>query len=300
MSHAYRLSAHKLISDVELPELMPWDGCRAAPAELRFRLGKLPARLEGPDHEGGGFATQGRYRYLLDEEDRILVENGSEVTVEPAPGTDLTETRALLMGPVQAVLWHQRGLLPLHASVVGFGGRTVALAGPSGICKSTLAAAFFRAGHTVLADDICIVDTAEGAAVLPSTPRLRLWRDALDHFGIAVDGLPRALSRREKYLIEGGAWDGAGRQRLVAVVLLSRQEGGAVAIERLYGARSIIELHEVVHMLPAARALGLAPAVFAAVTSLPAAGVTVWRLTMPDNRAYLDQATAKVAAILDG
>jgi hypothetical protein len=200
MTHTYRLSAHKLLSDIELPELMPWDGGCESPAELLFRLGNVPARLEKPDHEAGGFATQGRDRYLLAEDDRILIENGSEVTIEPAPGTDLTEARALVMGPVQAVLWHQRGLLPLHASVVGGGGRAVALAGPSGIGKSTLAAALSRKGFSVLADDICIVDTANGAEILPSTPRLRLWRDALDHFGISVNGLPRALSRREKYL----------------------------------------------------------------------------------------------------
>lgn len=300
MTHTYRLSAHKLLSDIELPELMPWDGGCESPAELLFRLGNVPARLEKPDHEAGGFATQGRDRYLLAEDDRILIENGSEVTIEPAPGTDLTEARALLMGPVQAVLWHQRGLLPLHASVVGGGGRAVALAGPSGIGKSTLAAALSRKGFSVLADDICIVDTANGAEILPSTPRLRLWRDALDHFGIAADGLPRALSRREKYLIEGGASDGAGLHKLAAVVLLSRPECGVVAMERLYGAHSILELHEVVHMLPAAHALGLGSGVFAAITKLPAVGVTVWRLAMPDNRAYLDQATAKVAALLDG
>src|SRR6185437_8241442 len=102
------------------------------------------------------------------------------------------------MGPVQAILWHQRGLLPLHASAISVNGKAVALAGPSGVGKSTLAAALVG-NHAVLADDICIIDPSDRPTMLPSTPRLRLWREALDHFHIPVTSLPRALSRREKY-----------------------------------------------------------------------------------------------------
>lgn len=182
------------------------------------------------------------------------------------------------------------------------GGRAVALAGPSGAGKSTLAAVVSARGHQVLADDICIIDAANGApngaAVLPGTRRLRLWRDALEHLGIAVDGLPQALSRGEKYLIEGAEWAGPARQPLAAIVLLSRQAGDRVTIERLRGARSIIELQGVVHMPEAARALGLEPAIFTALTKLASLGVTVWRLGMPDDRACLDEAAAKVLAVV--
>jgi hypothetical protein len=302
MSHAYRLSALKLVSDIELPELMPWDGRSDAPVELVFRLGKVPAHLEAPDYVASFLQTKGRNQYLggWPDDARVLVENGSEVTVELAPGANLTEARAILMGPVQAVLWHQRGLLPLHASVVRVNGRALALAGPSGVGKSTLAAMLALKGHDVMADDICIIEAANGTEVLPSTPQLRLWRDALEHFGIAVDGLPRALARSEKYLIEGGEWGETEPRRLAAVVLLSRQASDSVTIERLRGARAIMELLGVVHRLPAARALGLEPAVFTGLTKLMAFDVAVWQLVMPDNRAYLDEAAAKVLTALDG
>jgi hypothetical protein len=302
MSHAYRLSAFKVVSDIELPELMPWGGRSEDPVELVFRIGKVPAQLEAPDYASSFLQTKGRNQYLggWPDDARVLVENGSEVTVELAASANLTEARAILMGPVQAVLWHQRGLLPLHASVVRVNGGAVALAGPSGVGKSTLAAALSARGHHVMADDICIVDATDGCEVLPSTPRLRLWRDALLHFGIAVEGLPRALSRSEKYLVEGGEWGETEPQRLAAVVLLSRQASNAVTIERLRGARTITELLGVVLRLPAARALGLEPAVFTGLTKLMAFGVSVWQLAMPDNRACLDEAAAKVLTALDG
>ena len=304
MSHAYRLSALQLVSDIELPELVPWDGRHDAPVDLYFRLGKVPARLDNPDRVVGEFQTKGCRQYLTTSpgEARVLVENGCAVTVEPALGDDLTDARAVLMAPVQAVLWHQRGLLPLHASVVGVRGRAIALAGPSGAGKSTLAAVLGAQGHDVLADDICIVDVAgaapDGAHVLAGTRRLRLWRDALDHLGIAVDGLPRALSRREKYLIEGGERRGPERQTLAAIVLLSRRAAGGLTIERLRGARSIMALQDVVHMLPEARALGFEAAIFTALTGLASHGVSVWRLAMPDDRRCLAAAAARVLAPL--
>ena len=302
MSHTYRLSALKLVSDIELPELMPWDGRSEAPVELVFRIGKVPARLEAPDYVSSFLQTKGRDRYLRawPDDARILVENGREVTVDLAPGTNLTEARALLMGPVQAVLWHQRGLLPLHASVVGVNGRALALAGPSGVGKSTLAAALSARGHHAMADDICIVDAADGADVLPTAPRLRLWRDALQHLGIAVDGLPRALSHSDKYLVDCGKEGETEPRKLGAIVLLSRQACGTVAIERLRGARSVMELQGVVHMPRAARALGLDPAVFTGLTKLATFGVAVWQLVMPKNRTCLDEAVAKILAALDG
>ena len=301
MSHTYRLSSLKLVSDVELPELMPWDGRAGAPVELVFRIGKVPAQLEAPDYVASFLQTKGRNRYLAGRSGnaRVLVENGSEVTVELAPGTNLTEARAILMGTAQAVLWHQRGLLPLHASAVRVNGRALALAGPSGVGKSTLAATLALKGHDVMADDICIID-ASGTDVLPCTPRLRLWRDALEHFGIAVDGLPRALAPSEKYVVEGGKWGEPEPLRLAAVVRLSREASDAVTIERLRGAQAIMELLGVVHRLPAARALGLEPAVFTGLTTLATSGVGVWQVVMPDNRACLDEVAAKVLAAVDG
>ena len=300
MSHAYRLSALKLVSDIELPELMPWDGGRDAPADLYFRLGKVPERLDSPDRIVGEFQTKGSRQYLTTDpaEARVLVENGRAVTVEPAPGHDLTDARSVLMAPVQAVLWHQRGLLPLHASVVGVNGRAVALAGPSGAGKSTLAAVLAAGGCDVLADDICILDAAAGGQVLAGTRRLRLWRDALDHLGISADGLPRALSRREKYLIEAAARRGPDRQKLAAVALLSRTGSGAPVCERLRGARAIIALRDVVHMLAEAQALGREPAIFEALTGLVAGGLTVWRLSVPDDRGVLGAAAATVRSLL--
>jgi hypothetical protein len=65
MSHAYRLSGLKAISDLDLPDLLPWDGEDGAPADVTFSLGGVPPQLAAPDHVAPIFSTKGRREYFL-------------------------------------------------------------------------------------------------------------------------------------------------------------------------------------------------------------------------------------------
>jgi hypothetical protein len=282
---------------------MPWNGRAEAPADMVFRLGKVPAHLEAADHIAPIFETQGHDHYVLrlPGTGRMLVRHGCEVTVEPEPDADLTAICAIFTGPIQSVLWHQRGLLPLHATAVVVDGRAIALGGPSGSGKSTLAARLSAKGYMPMADGVCAIDMADGKpiSVLPGIPHLQLWRDALDRLGIAVDGLTRILSTKEKFLLErrGGLVDVP--QPLAAVVVILRRISGEIAIERLRGAAAVTALRDNVHLQRPARALGRDPAIFAALTRMVSAGVTVWRLTVPDDPACLDAAAAQVLTVLE-
>ncbi len=303
MHRAYYLAALKLDCDFDLPGLLPWDGPATVPADVVFRLGRVPTRLEMPDHLAAIFQTRGRSEYLLalPGTARFLVRDGSQVTIELEPGADRNSTRAILAGPIQAVLWHQRGLLPLHANAVLVNGRAVALAGPTASGKSTLAAVLAAMGHQPIADDVCVVDAHVGAecAVLPGSPVLRLWRDTLDHLGIAAEGLPRALSEKEQFFVDRSERFLREPQKLAAVVLLLRRSSGALTIERLHGPDAVGALHRVVHTRRPARALGRDPEIFFALTRLLAARVTVWRLRVPDDLACLSEAASKVLAMLE-
>ena len=303
MSYAYRLSGLKLTADLDLPGLIPWEGRVDAPADIVIRLGQTPTQLEATDHVAPIFQTQGRNRYLLllPGTGRMLVRDGCEVTVEPEPGADPTAIRAILTGPIQAVLWHQRGCLPLYGNAVVVDGQAIALVGPSAAGKSTLAASLSMKSHRPMADGLCVIDApdARPVAVLPGMPHLQLWRDALDRLGIAADTLARILATKEKFLVErcGGFVDAP--QPLVAVVVILRRISGALGIERLRGLAAVVALRENVYARRPARALGRDAAIFAGLTRLVAAGVTVWRLTMPDDPSRLDAAAAKVLSVLE-
>jgi hypothetical protein len=142
MTDAYDLNGLKLESDFPLPAFAAWDGSRDAFTDIVIRRGKVPSRLYRPDHIAPLFQTSGADEYLLvlPGTGRILIRGGREIAVEPEPDTPATNLSAILTGPIQAVLWHQRDLLPLHASVVVIKGRAIALCGCGAAGKSTLAA----------------------------------------------------------------------------------------------------------------------------------------------------------------
>lgn len=301
MNHAYRLAKLKIESDLALPDLTPWDGPATSPADIAFRLGTVPLRLEAPDRVEAIFQTRGRDEYLLTlpGTGRILIRGGREVTIDVERNADPVNTRALLTGPIQAVLWHQRGLLPLHANAVVIDGQTIALAGNSATGKSALTATLAQYGHEILADDICVIDVdAPRVTALPGVACLRLWQDTLDRLGIASDGLSPALSGKEKFFVD--RWSGCRTPRdLAAVVVLVRRTNNPLAIERLSGIAAVRALRDMVHTRRPASALGRDGEIFAAVTKIMASGVTVWRLHLPDDPACLGDAAAKVLHVLE-
>jgi hypothetical protein len=297
MAHVYNLNGLKLESDFHLAALAPWDGTCHGRSDIVVRQARVPQRLEAPDHVAALFQTKGTSEYLLavPGTGRILVRNGDEVLVDPEPGADPS---SVLSGPLQAMLWHQRGLLPLHGSVVVVGTQAIALCGPSAAGKSTLAAVLAGQGHTVVADDVCVVDPGT-ADVLAGCGRLRLWRDALERLGIGTGPLERAARDQEKYVVDCGVGAAQERHRLAAVILLSRQNSGAVTLERLRGARAAGALHGVVHMRRPADALDRRSDIFTALTQLVSAGLTVWRLKVTHGVASLNEAATLALGVLE-
>jgi hypothetical protein len=297
MAQVYNFNGLKLESEFHLAALAPWDGPPHARSDIVVRQAEVPPHLESPDHIAPVFQTKGGSEYLLalPGTGRILVRNGDEVLVDTEPGADPS---TILSGPLQAMLWHQRGLLPLHGSVVVVGARAIALCGHSAAGKSTLAATLAGRGHTVIADDVCVIDPRE-EHVLAGCGRLRLWRDALDRLGIESSALERAARDREKYVLDCGVGSAQERHRLAAIILLSRQESGTVATERLRGARAAGALHEIVHMRRPAAALARGSDIFAGLTRLVAGGVTVWRLKVSHGAASLSEAATLALGVLE-
>jgi hypothetical protein len=104
-----------------------------------------------------------------------------------------------LLGPILGFILRLRGVTCLHASAVEVDGRGIAILGPPGAGKSTLAAGFANAGFAVLSDDVAPVVNRRGEfAMQPGYPRLRLWPDSVQALYGTVDLLPRITPTWDK------------------------------------------------------------------------------------------------------
>jgi hypothetical protein len=134
--------------------------------------------------------------------------------------------------------------------------------------------------------------------VLPGATVLRLWRDTIDLVGIYPQQLRPVLADKEKFLVD--CWKGCSEpQELAAIVVLVRRPSVAPGVEPLHGAIAEKALRRFVLMRRPARALDREQDAFAALARLLDAGVTVWRISMPDNFACLGAAAAQVRRLLE-
>jgi hypothetical protein len=222
---------------------------------------------------------------------RFLLRGGREITVEAAPSAAPIEIETLLMGPVAGVLLHQRGIFPLHASCVEFGGVAIAIAGSSGRGKSTLAAALLRRGATLLSDDICALRLPEGqpAVALQGGTAISLWPDARAALCGGCEWLPIRRGHA-KHLARLHAAE-LGSRRLAAIVRLAADRGDVrPGIHRLYGPATVAPpIAELVYRFSLGRLLGRGQQLFRDVMRL-AGAVPIYELHKPLGLSRIEEA----------
>jgi hypothetical protein len=182
-------------------------------------LGCLPPRMTGTDPhvcvfprpragtDGDRPALMAR-RFTATGDFLLSYEDGAEFAVD-CLGTQVwacwpetltvDDVSTYLLGPILGFLLRLRGVTCLHASAVEVNGRGIAILGPPGAGKSTLAAGFANAGFAVLSDDVAPVVNRRGEfTVQPGYPRLRLWPDSVQALYGSVDLLPRITPTWDK------------------------------------------------------------------------------------------------------
>ena len=107
-------------------------------------------------------------RTFVDDDAALLrLGDGGEVSMDRVPlsaafttPTDLAEDRFIhpYLAAVGAVTGHWLGREPLHGGAVVVGGGAWGVIGPNEVGKSTLLAALALSGHTVLADDLLVIE----------------------------------------------------------------------------------------------------------------------------------------------
>jgi len=111
---------------------------------------------------------------------------------------DDNDIRTFLMGSMFGAILIQRGLILMHGNALEKNGKTIVCLGFSGAGKSTLAYALLQNGWKFISDDLVAINN-EGY-ILKGIPRLKLWEDCLNFFGINKTNLKTVRNNINKYI----------------------------------------------------------------------------------------------------
>ncbi|MEY2880518.1 MAG: hypothetical protein RLZZ15_2898, partial [Verrucomicrobiota bacterium] len=223
----HRLYGLTVATWTSFPELEP--AAPDAPVDAVIRIGDVAEQLADARVTTRAYdAAPGRLLVRVRGTARFLATTGREILVQPTAGADEAAVRMYLLCSPVAGLLHQRGVLPLHASVVATPRGAVAFAGRSGSGKSTLAAFLQGRGFSVVADDVAAItfDAAGRHAVVAPGPReFKLAPDALAALGVAPEHtrqLGAGLTKRGVPITRGA---GEAALPLVRIYVLAAAHG---------------------------------------------------------------------------
>jgi len=95
----------------------------------------------------------------------------------------VSNMNSLFVGSILGCILRLRGILCLHGSVINIDGQAVIFTGKKKSGKSTTATAFSRLGYKVMADDIAVINEANGNFVVqPGYAKVRLRPQPLEVF----------------------------------------------------------------------------------------------------------------------
>jgi hypothetical protein len=225
----------------------------------------------------------------------FVVRGGATITVRPERGVDTQLLRLYLLRAGLATILVQRGIFAIHAAAVQDGRRCVALSGPPGAGKSTLAAALCAIGFTPVEDDLAVLHPDHGELYLrPGISCLKLSAEVI----VALGGDPGEYPALGSG--SGGRWYGRAPVAPIAGPvrdLFVMEPGTDLAIETLRGNQATVALLGATYgaeMLP-----GASRRAHFAQTAEVAARLRVHRLTMARDLRQIRKAAEAMVAELE-
>jgi len=199
-----------------------------------------------------------------DDIGKVRISKGEMVTVEPVAdleGSDELNLIPFILGPVMALLLHQRGFLVLHGSAVNvtrgkdsLGGRdlaelasAVAFLGHRGNGKSTTAIHLYVEGYPLVADDILAIKfTGDGNPVVyPGYPHVRLSDEAYHQVKSHTDILTPIRTLAGKVFCDASCEfspEPVHLERIYVIERILKEEGGSTGISVLKSQENLIDL----------------------------------------------------------
>ncbi len=266
----------------------------APPAIDAVRAGERMAGLEAYVlwRTAHGFRLDYSHAGVFD----VDVEHGS-IAWHPCGAENLELARAIVIGPVAALLLEAKGDLCLHGSAVLTAAGAIAFVGPKHHGKSTLALALTAAGCRLMSDDLVAVTRDREPLMRPAVPTVRLWGDAADELhpelvcDARIPGIKQTLGR---FHADRVATD-AAPLRAIYVLVPAAPSDVRVRRVRLSGAEAAIALAQQKKLADSLIGYDDAASRLPRAASL-AAAVPVYELHVPRDFTALHVVTERIMA----
>ena len=141
------------------------------------------------------------------------------------------------------------GDLPIHAAAVEVNGSALLLAAPGHFGKTTLAAAFVRAGYRVLAEDFTFCRSSSRISVLPGPSLLRIRSDVFERMTIPDTQLVWQSMGRA-FLVPNESRRGNSAPVPLRAIVFLRSSPGSIRLDRVPVAQALRDLWSLSFMLP--------------------------------------------------
>lgn len=297
--HRYVAYGGILESELSFPELPAAAADAAGSHRWRLLVGREPVpdldgavrageRLTGAEAYVLWTSTQGfRLEYSHAGVFDVDVDR-AEVTWYPRANENVELARAILIGPVAALLLEAMGDICLHGSAVLAADGAIAFVAPKRHGKSTLALALTAAGCRLMSDDLVAITGDDPPLMRPAVPTVRLWGDAATQLrpealcDTRIPGIKHTLGHFHGDRIANDA------ALLSAIYVLIPQRGseGGVRRARLGGAEAAIALAQQKKLADTLIGYGDAASRLPRAAAL-AAAVAVYKLHVPRDFAAL-------------
>jgi len=129
--------------------------------------------------------------------------DGSKIISNKPDIIPVNDLESFILGPILGCVLRLRNRICLHASVLEYNGKVIAMVGDKGAGKSTTAAALLQAGARLVSDDIAVLHNNDTNThmVYPGYPGIRLLPEVLPQFGLNQHNYRPVVSTSDKRII---------------------------------------------------------------------------------------------------
>lgn len=281
----YKAFGLSITSEIHLPELSKASQSQA-PAEVVIQKGDLTKKWAEVSDPNEFFAIKENFvMFKIDGVAIYSIQGGKRICVSPLEGSNEDQIRLFILGTCMGAILMQRKILPLHGSAIAIDGKAFAIAGSSGVGKSTLASEFLNRGYQLISDDLIPITFNEENVpiVTPGYPQQKLWKESLNQFGMETNNYRPLIDRATKFSIPVNKQFANEPLQLVSIFELVKIKDEKINLLPINGLKCLRKLFKHTFRKSLLGRSGLMEWHFTTITNL-ASKIDIFQLQRPTSR----------------